>query len=115
MRTDQEIVAQTEELARRLSRESGWDIIATPYHTSPNPHAREYWRMACIAQELLTRADVQACIDNLAKTVITDAQYEAGRQVKLKVTSFVTAPGEAHVLLARGELAALYHAMKEAE
>jgi hypothetical protein len=65
-RTDEEIVAQTEELAKTLALEDGW-VRKSPrrWHESENPRTRKYWRMACIAQEILTNTDVENAVANI--------------------------------------------------
>jgi hypothetical protein len=66
-RTDEEIIAQTEELAKMLALEDGWVRRSQRrWHESENPRTRKYWRMACIAQEILTNTDVENALANLS-------------------------------------------------
>lgn len=58
MRTDQEIVDQTNELARKLYRLRGY-VVAEGYRfdKATHPHMKEAWDGACAAQLLLTDTD----------------------------------------------------------
>lgn len=58
IRTDQEIVDQTNELARQLAGQMAYEMPAGyKFHQSRHPRAICFWRMACMAQELLTDTD----------------------------------------------------------
>lgn len=64
MRTDQEIVDQTLELARKLYSLRGYE--AKPgfkFYDSQHPHELEAWEAACIAQELLTHTDPREALE----------------------------------------------------
>lgn len=64
-RTDQQIVEQTDMLARAFAQNDGWRIDADVHsYDSENPRIRRYWRMACIAQEFLTGTDVSVALQN---------------------------------------------------
>jgi hypothetical protein len=66
MRTDQEIVDQTNELARQLYAIRGY-VIKSPYRFDRATHSmeREAWAGACAAQKLLTDTDPNDALDNL--------------------------------------------------
>lgn len=77
MRTDLEIVKQTEELARSLAEINGV-FIKTPnysFRNSENPRLKIYWALACESQRVLTNTDPNDCEDEyeliatLAKTL----------------------------------------------
>lgn len=63
-RTDQEIIDQTEQLARTFGEMAGYSLFE-PFQSSNNPRAADAWRKACVAQELLTGTDVENAIANL--------------------------------------------------
>ena len=67
MRTSQEIVDQTNELARRLAERQGYAFASRheKLYESPNPRARLYWGMACVAQEELTDTDAENALAEL--------------------------------------------------
>lgn len=58
-RTAQQIIAQTNELARRFAKLEGYDVAAGHKFYSPdgNGRDRKWWAMACEAQRLLTKTD----------------------------------------------------------
>lgn len=71
MRTDEEIVRQTNELAREMYKIRGYEVPTDckfyefdrkNYH----PHEQECWNMACAAQEIITGTDPNDALDNLA-------------------------------------------------
>lgn len=58
MRSDQEIVRQTNVLARQLYRLRGYDVPeGYRFDQSTHPHAREAWEGARAAQLMLTETD----------------------------------------------------------
>lgn len=58
MRTDREIIEQTNELARRLYALRGYAVAeGYRFDRAFHPHAREAWAGACVAQQLLTDTD----------------------------------------------------------
>lgn len=65
-RTDQEIVDQTNALAKQICDVWGYE---TPddykFYESANPRAETVWSAACKAQEILTQTDVQDALINL--------------------------------------------------
>lgn len=64
MRTDAEIVEQTNRLARELYRLRGY-VVAEGYRfdRATHPHMREAWEGACVAQEMLTETDPNEALD----------------------------------------------------
>lgn len=58
VRTDREIVDQTNELARRLYEDQGY-AVPTGYRfdQAEHPHERAAWNWACIAMVYLTETD----------------------------------------------------------
>lgn len=71
-RTDQDIVDQTEGLARHLASMEGYELNGRFYENFASPRAWKYWRMAERAQELLTDTDVQNALDSIQPLVIKD-------------------------------------------
>lgn len=66
VRTDAEIVAQTEALADKFAAMDGWRRISDrPWHASTNPRSMRYWKQACLAQEVLTNTDVDNAVAGL--------------------------------------------------
>lgn len=70
-RTDEEIVDQTNRLAREMLRLTGVGYEVPEgyqFHLEKDrhPRARNAWDMARIAQEMLTSTDPQDALDNLA-------------------------------------------------
>ena len=69
MRTDQEIIDQTNAIARIIYKGMGYQTPkGTEFHTEAvnrHPHERSCWNSACEIQELMTDTEVQNCIDNL--------------------------------------------------
>lgn len=66
MRTDQEIINQTNDLATKFGEFFGLENKSNkPFHTLSHPHAVRLWEMACLAQLELTDTDVRDCFDNL--------------------------------------------------
>lgn len=58
MRTDREVVKQTNELARQLYRLRGYEVPeGYRFDRARHPHQREAWAGACAAQILLTETD----------------------------------------------------------
>lgn len=67
-RTDEQIVAQTNELARTLYRIRGYAVAeGYRFDKATHPHEREAWNGAREAQLLLTDTDPQDALDNLSK------------------------------------------------
>jgi hypothetical protein len=65
-RTDQQIVDQTNALARELYRLRGYTVEeGYRFDKATHPHEREAWRGACIAQELLTETEVENALMEL--------------------------------------------------
>ena len=64
MRTDAEIVEQTNELARELYRIRGY-VVAEGYRfdKATHPHECQAWEGACAAQEMLTETDPNEALD----------------------------------------------------
>jgi hypothetical protein len=68
-RTDAEIVAQTNELARQFMRLEGYEAEpGLKFYTAQSPRSNKYWVMACVAQELLTDTEVHDAL----QTVLED-------------------------------------------
>lgn len=68
MRSDLEILEQTNELARQIYRlhDRGGSVEkGYRFDKSEHPQEAQCWQMACVAQELLTDADVENAIENL--------------------------------------------------
>lgn len=65
MRTDQEIIQQTNELARILYRLRGY-VVNEGYRfdKATHPHEVEAWQGACEAQILLTGTDPNNALEN---------------------------------------------------
>lgn len=64
-RTDQEIVDQTEELARKFADADGYTLIGESFRGAEAPRAQKAWQLACMAQEFLTNTDVENAVANL--------------------------------------------------
>lgn len=66
MRTDREIVNQTNDLARVLYRLRGYTVpIGYKFELATHPHEREAWEGACEAQIILTETDPKDALANL--------------------------------------------------
>ena len=65
-RTPQEIVNQTNRLAREFYQHMG-NVVKEGYRFdhATQPQERLYWTMACAAQEVLTDTDPQKAINEL--------------------------------------------------
>ncbi len=66
-RTDEEIIEQTNALARTLYHLRGYN--ARPeyrFYEATHPHEVEAWNGACEAQKQLTETDPQDALDNLS-------------------------------------------------
>lgn len=83
MRTNDEIIKQTNELARRFGVMSGF------YIKTPNPDFRnidsvecqKFWAMACLAQEMLTGANPHICNSDIrAATEVTGDDADIKRE-----------------------------------
>lgn len=69
MRTNNELIKQTNDLAQRFAAMSGL-YIKTPnpdFRNINTPECQKFWSMACLAQEMLTGAN--PCICNNVRTV----------------------------------------------
>jgi alpha-D-ribose 1-methylphosphonate 5-phosphate C-P lyase len=65
-RTDQQIVDQTNQLARRLYALRGYTVReGYRFDEATHPHEVEAWQGACAAQLLLTHTDPNEALDNL--------------------------------------------------
>lgn len=65
-RTDRQIVEQTNELARQFGRILGWETTpGVQIYREVNPRARDFWNLACAAQEALTATDPNDALRNL--------------------------------------------------
>lgn len=65
-RTDQQIVDQTNELARQLYALRGYTVReGYRFDKATHPHEVEAWQGACAAQLLLTDTDPNEALDNL--------------------------------------------------
>lgn len=68
-RTAQEIVDQTNEIARIIYARRGYQTpVGTEFHTETinrHPHETQCWEAACEIQELLTETDVNDALDEL--------------------------------------------------
>lgn len=63
LRTDEQIVDQTNELAWYLHKEQGFLVPEDfDFSRSKHPRAKMSWAMACIAQEILTDTDMEAVL-----------------------------------------------------
>lgn len=69
MRTAQQIVDQTNEIARLIYASRGYEVPeGTEFHTETvnrHPYETASWYAACRVQELMTDTDVQNAIDEL--------------------------------------------------
>lgn len=65
-RTDQQVVDQTNELARQLYSLRGYNVReGYRFDQATHPHEVEAWQGACAAQLLLTDTDPNDALDNL--------------------------------------------------
>jgi len=64
-RSEKQIVWETESLAAALAKMDGFAITAGTWRDSPSPTAQQYWKRACLAQELLTKTDPNDAVANL--------------------------------------------------
>ena len=65
-RTDQQIVEQTNELARKLYLLRGYTVQeGFRFDRATHPHEVEAWQGACEAQLLLTDTDAEEALTNL--------------------------------------------------
>lgn len=68
MRTDQEIIDQTNVLARSLYAIRGYAVReGYRFDSATHPHEVEAWRGACEAQMLLTDTDPRDALDEIEK------------------------------------------------
>lgn len=66
MRTPQEILDQTNELAREFYRIRGYQVDeGYKFHEATHPHEVQAWYMACAAQSLLTSTSLDDIFDEL--------------------------------------------------
>lgn len=77
MRTDREIVDQTNEIARIIYASRGYVVPeGTEFHTETtnrHPYESDCWHAACDIQDLMTGTDVESAVDNLI-----DDEIQAG-------------------------------------
>lgn len=74
MRTDKEILDQTESLASSFAAIQGFNV-KTPnfkYQHTENARINEYWLMACKAQELLTDTDPNNCEEDEIEAALSE-------------------------------------------
>jgi hypothetical protein len=65
-RTDEEVVKQTNELARTLYQLRGYGAgECYSFASATHPHEKEAWAGACAAQQLLMDTDPNDALDNL--------------------------------------------------
>ncbi|MGX0940270.1 hypothetical protein ACUXQ2_006369 [Cupriavidus metallidurans] len=66
MRTDKQVVEQTNELARQLYELLGYHVRqGYRFDKATHPHEVEAWRGACAAQRLLTDTDPEDALANV--------------------------------------------------
>ena len=69
MRSAQDIVNQTNEIARIIYKGRGYATkVGAVFHTETinrHPHERQCWQSACLIQELMTNTDVYDAIAEL--------------------------------------------------
>lgn len=65
MRTDIEIIQQTEQLAADLAALDGFRLVGSTFREHYGQRARHYWRMACRAQEVITNTDPNDAVSNV--------------------------------------------------
>ena len=66
MRTDQNILDQTNRLAWELYKLRGYTAkVGYPFHLATHGHEVEAWNAAVIAQEMLTKTDLSDVLANL--------------------------------------------------
>lgn len=69
MRTAEQIVDQTNEIARIIYESRGYTVPeGFVFHTETvnrHPHERQCWSAACLIQELMTQTDVMNALDEL--------------------------------------------------
>lgn len=67
MRSDKEIVDETNELARQLYCLRGYMApFGYRFDQATHPHEVEAWKGACVAQVRLTNTDPEDALDNLS-------------------------------------------------
>lgn len=88
MRTARQIILQTEALAEKISEIcfSAKNQDGTTYRKAEHPKAQAAWQAACLAQELLTEADVRGVV----------TQYEDGLRQNLYERLCLTALGQSY-------------------
>lgn len=66
LRSDQEIIDETNQLARTLYRIRGYNVgVGYRFDLATHPYEVEAWRGACAAQMMLTDTDPQDALDEL--------------------------------------------------
>ena len=66
MRTEQQIIDQTNELARQLYRLAGYDVKkGYDFSNATHPQVKLAWAGACVAQLMLTDTDPEDAVANL--------------------------------------------------
>ena len=82
MRTNNELIEQTNELAKRFAAMDGL-YIKTPnpdFRNINTPECQKFWSMACLAQEMLTGADPHTCNNVRAVTEVTGDDADIKRE-----------------------------------
>ena len=83
MRTNSELLNQTNELAQRFAAMNGL-YIKTPnpdFRNINTPECQKFWAMACLAQEMLTGANPNICNNNIrATTEVTGNDADIKRE-----------------------------------
>jgi hypothetical protein len=90
VRTDEQIVQQTEELAAELALMDGYRLNDGTFRDSLSSRARKYWERACAAQRILTNTDPDDAASgtessDLAPTTSTVSAPDALRDVRAEV------------------------------
>lgn len=76
--TDTELINQTKKLAGELYKANGYESPNSEsfdWANSDHPNERLMWRMACIAQEVLTCSDVDNALHELEVEVVDSIEY----------------------------------------
>lgn len=82
MRTNNELIKQTNELAQRFAAMNGL-YIKTPnpdFRNINTPECQKFWSMACLAQEMLTGANPNICNNVRTVTEVTGDDADIRRE-----------------------------------
>lgn len=82
MRTNNELIKQTNELAQRFAAMNGL-YIKTPnpdFRNINTPECQKFWSMACLAQEVLTGANPNICNNLREATEVTGDDADIRRE-----------------------------------